>query len=168
MPAKNTTLRNGPRDTVLTKKFYDKVIKKLGINIDIKTFNNVIVKSNEQIQKVVADEEGGFKIPENMGYLVVTKYKSKKQPIDWVNTKKLKKTVYLPNLHSFGYIHHIKWFRMGLTINFGTYDVYKFEPCREIKRRVSKNVKEYKTYHSWVTADFWTSSKTLKRIINKK
>lgn len=167
MPAKDTTLKNGPRDTVLSKEFYNKVVKKLGIDIDYKTFNKVIITSNEKIQEIVADEEGGFKIPENMGYLVVTKYKSKKQPIDWVNSKKFKKPIYLPNLHSFGFIHHIKWFRMGLTINFGTYDVYKFEPCREIKRRVSKNVKAYKVYHTWETSDFWTSSKTLKRILNK-
>ena len=168
MPALNTTLTSGPRDHVLSKSFYDKVCKKHNLKMEIKEFNNIIITSNEKIQEVIADDEGGFKFPEQMGYMVVTKYKSKKLPIDWVNSKKLKKKVCLPNLHSFGFIHHIKWFRMGLTVNFGTYDVYKFEPCRDIKRRVAANVKKYKVYHSWTTADFWTYSKTLKRILNKK
>lgn len=168
MPAKNSTLKNGPRDTIVNKEFYQRVIKKHKLDIDYKTFVEIINKSNEEIQTIISEDEGGFKVPEHMGYWVVTKYKSKKQPIDWVNSKKLKKAIYLPNLHSFGFIHHIKWFRMGLTINFGSFDAYKFEPCREIKRRVAKNVKQYKVYHTWTTSDFWTSSKTLKRILNKK
>lgn len=165
MPAKNTTLFNGARDNILGKEFCDKVRKKLSIDVDDDTIKKIIINSNLKIHEIVADEEGGFKIPENMGYMVVTKYKSKKIPIDWVNTKKLQKRVYLTNLHSFGYIHNIKWYRLGLTVNFASFDVYKFEPCREIKRRLAKNVKAYKVYHSWSNSDFFSNSKTLRRLI---
>lgn len=168
MPAKNTTLKNGQRDSVVTKEFFKMFCEKYKLTMTIQEFNKIIACSNSKIQEIIADEEGGFKVPENMGYLVVTKYKSKKFPIDWINTKKLGKTIYLANLHSFGFIHHIKWFRMGLTVNFGTYDAYKFEACREIKRRVSKNIKQYKVYHDWATSDFFTSTRALKRILNKK
>jgi hypothetical protein len=166
MPAKNSTLFNGPRDNILDKKFYNKVREKLKIDLPDDKIKAIIVASNLKIHEIIADEEGGFKIPENMGYMVVTKYKSKKRPIDWVNSKKLKKQVCLTNLHSFGYVHHIKWFRLGLTANFASYDVYKFEPCRDIKRRVAKNVKSYKVFHSWTNSDFFSNSKTLRRLIN--
>lgn len=164
MPAKGSTLDSGPRDMVIDEEFYKKVKDKYNLDIDYKTFKNIILTSNNAIKEIIANDEGGFKLPENLGYIVVTKYKSKKRPIDWVATKKLKKVVYLPNLHSFGYIHHIKWFRIGLTVNFGTADVYKFESCRDLSRSVAKNVKEYKVYHTWSNSDFWSSSKTLKRI----
>ena len=166
MPAKGTTYRTGQRDLIIDKEFYKEFIRETNLDIDYNTFREIILASNKEIANLSINEEEGFKLPENLGYTVVTKYKSKKHPIDWVNSKRLKKKVILPNLHSFGYIHHIKWFKKGLT-NFAFADVYRLEPVRLIKREVAKNVKSGKIYHTWSASDFWSRTKTLRKLYTK-
>jgi hypothetical protein len=63
-------------------------------------------------------------------------------------------------------LQNLKKYKGVLRANFASYDVYKFEPCRDIKRRVAKNVKNYKVFHSWTNSDFFSNSKTLRRLIN--
>src|SRR5688572_19566701 len=142
MPSKNTTLENGPRFNPLNKELYNKFVETSGINIDFKTFVNIVRTTNDIIRKSVAEEEAGVKLPENLGIIVVTKYKSAKIPLDWVNTLKFGTKVPLLNLHSFGYIHHIKWVKVG--VRCANEFIYKLQPYRILKRAVAKNVKEGK------------------------
>jgi hypothetical protein len=158
MPAKNSTLKTGKRFNPITKKFYKDFVFETGIEISYETFKSIILTTNELLREYAADEEAGIELYEGLGHLVVTKYKSKKQSIDWVNTKKLGKKVPLLNLHSFGYIHHIKWFKIG--VKFKNSYIYKFQPYRLLTRKVASNVLKGKKYFKWENSDFWSSTKT--------
>ena len=133
------------------------------IKIDYKTFRSVIIDSNELIREMVADSDDAFKLPEGLGYLTITKYKSTKRAVDWVNSKRLRKTIFIANAHSLGYVHHIKWFK-NYIVDFRNAAVYKFEPYRLLARHVAKNIKQGKTYHQWISSDFWTKNKQKKLI----
>lgn len=156
MPAKGKGLNSGPRDLIIDRKFYKQFIEENKIDIDYNTFRDTIIESNKLIADIIVNDDTGFKLPEQLGYLVVTKYTSKKRPIDWVNSKKLKKTIYLTNLHSFGYVHHIKWFKKNIA-NLKLKESFRIEPCREFKRNVAASVKSGKQYHIWQKSDFYNN-----------
>lgn len=156
MPAKGKGLNSGPRDLIIDRKFYKQFIEETKIDIDYDTFRSTVIESNKLIADIVVNDDTGFKLPEQLGYLVVTKYTSKKKPIDWINSKKLKKTIYLTNLHSFGYVYHIKWFKKNVA-NLKLKESFRIEPCREFKRNVAASVKSGKQYHIWQKSDFYNN-----------
>ena len=166
MPAKGTKYKSGKRDLIYDGKFYNELRKITGIELTDKEIRHVIITSNEEIAKTVAEHDEGFKLPESLGYIAVTKYKSKKRAIDWVNSKKLKRKIYLTNLHSFGYIHHIKWYKKGSS-NVALIDAYILEPCRLLKRDVASKVKAHKIYHTWSNSDFWNQNKIIRKLYNR-
>jgi ribosome biogenesis protein Nip4 len=125
-----------------------------------------VLESNKKICETVVEDENGFKLPENLGYLCVIKYKTKKKAINWADTKKYGKTIYFLNLHSFGFRYHIKWFKTGIS-RFSFNEVYKFAPLRTMRTHVSKNAKANKEYHEWNLKDFWDFNK-LEKLVHKK
>ncbi len=165
MPSLGTSYLTGKRDLILDKKFYQDLRESTGLEIDDKTIRKIILSSNQEITDTIVNYEEGFKLPENLGYIVITKYKSSKKPIDWINTVKLKRKILLTNLHSFGYVHHIKWFKNGLT-TFAFREIYKFVPVRLFKRAVSKQIKSGKLYDTWSTSDFWNRTGILRKLYN--
>lgn len=165
MPTKGTHYLSGKRNLILNKEFYNEVRETISPDLTDKEIREIVLTSNDEIRNAVANTEDGFKMPEQLGYIVITKYKSKKQPIDWVNSKKLKMRVPLLNLHSYNTICHIKWFKIG-NHSFGIKEVYKLEPSRKLKRQVAKNIKEGKMYHTWTRSDFWNTNKIFKKLIN--
>lgn len=166
MPSKGTKYLSGKRDLVFDKNFYNSFIKETNIDIDYKTFKNIIIESNKEIANIIINEDTGFKLPYDLGYFVVTKYKSKKKPLDWKNTLKLNKKIPLLNIHSFGFIYHIKWFKRGSMKTIKFKNCFKAEFCRDVKRSVSKNIKNGIVYHEWSNNDFW-SPRLIKKIFNK-
>ena len=167
MPAKNSKLKFGKRYNPLSPELHKRFVKETGSKLDYKTFVKIIKTTNEKIRIAAAEEEAGVELPERMGLLLVTKYKSKKRPIDWVATNKLGTGVKVPflNLHSFGYTCHVKWVKLGM-VSFKHNDIYKFEPYRILKRHVAKNFKGGKTYFKWENSDFLSTTK-LERFYNK-
>lgn len=163
MPAKGTSYH---RNNIISKELYKKFLDEFKMEIDYETFVDIILESNSIIFDIIANEPTGFKIPENMGYWVVTKYKTKKKPIDWKNSRRLKKQVYLTNLHSFGYVYHIKWCKFAIA-RFKFNEIYKFSSCRFLARKVAQNGKNGFTYFNWKNSDFWNTFK-LDRTYYKK
>jgi hypothetical protein len=161
MPAPGSKLVHGKRYNPLNRELYKKFIKETCINIDFKTFVNIIRHTNEVMRKAVVEEEAGIKLPQSLGTIIVTKYKSNRVPWDWKATMEHNMKVPLLNLHSFGYIHHIKWFKMGVKCanNF----IYKFQPYRMLKRDVAKSIKEGKKYFKWENSDLWSTTKMDRR-----
>lgn len=151
----------GDRKNPLDKELYERFIKETSINIDYKTFCSIIRKTNEIFKESIIEEEAGVQLPESMGTILITKYKSKKVPVDWVNSINLKKSIPLLNLHSFGYVHHIKWYKIGCT--FANNYIYMFRPYRDLKRAVAKSIKEGKNYFQWENSDMWSSTKMQRR-----
>ena len=156
MPSKGSHYITGTRDNIISKEFYNKFIEDTNSKVDYETFKAIIIDSNKKIADFVVSDDTGFKLPEQLGYLVITKYKSKRKPIDWVNSKKLRKTIYLTNLHSFGFVHHIKWFKKRIA-NLKLKESFRIEPCREFQRAVAASVKSGKQYHIWQASDFYNN-----------
>lgn len=161
MPSKNCGLKYGDRFNPLNKELYNKFIEETAINIDFKTFLTIVRKTNEIIKESIIEEEAGVKLPENLGHIIVTKYKSKRIAWDWYNTLKYNTKVPHLNLHSFGFIHHIKWFIIG--VKCANVKIYKLEPYRILKRGVAKSIKEGKKYFQWENSDLWSSTKMERR-----
>jgi hypothetical protein len=162
MPAKGAKYRSGKRDTIISKQLYKQFIQENpSLEVDYNTFRTIIMDSNEVIHDFVANSEDGFKLPAGLGYVVVTRYKSKKKAVDWLNTKRLGKKVYHTNAHSLGYTSHIKWYKRYI-VDFNNAQIYRLEPYRTLTRLIAKNTKEGKKYHQWQASDFWTANKTKK------
>lgn len=153
----------GSRVNPLNQKLYKQYIQETGSDIDYKTFVKIISTTNEIIRESVIEEEAGVKLPLSLGNIVVTKYKSKKSFPDWKLTKEYKKKIFHVNLHSLGFIHHIKWFKIGS--DFSNKNIYKFQPYRILKRGVAKQIKEGKQYFKWEYSDFWSSTKLERNLL---
>src|SRR5688572_13236212 len=166
MPAKGTNYELPNRKQVLSRDLWKEFIKETSIEISFKDFSDIIKDSNKKIAETITEDENGFKLPENLGYLCIIKYKTKHKAINWADTKKYGKTIYYLNLHSFGYRYHIKWFKTGIA-RFAFNDVYKFAPLRDMRTDVSKKIRAGKDYHEWTLKDFWDFNK-LERLLNKK
>lgn len=165
MPAKGSSYNLPNRDHILSPELWKAYKEKYNSNISYKDFTTIVKESNKKIAEFVAEDENGFKLPENLGYLCVIKYKTKKKAINWADTKKYGKTIYYLNLHSFGYRYHIKWFKTGIS-RFVFNEVYKFAPLRDTRDKVSKSIKAGKDYVEWTLKDFWDNNK-LEKILHK-
>jgi hypothetical protein len=166
MPAKGSKYNLPNREQVLSKETWKAFKEKYNTEIPYSQFTNIIKISNKKIFEAIVEDENGFKLPENLGYLCVIKYKTKKKAINWGDTKKYGKRIYYLNLHSFGYRCHIKWFKTGIS-RFAFNEIYKFAPLRDMKASVSKAFKGGKPYNEWNLKDFWNTNK-LEKIVNKK
>lgn len=167
MPAKGSTYALPDRHQALNNEMFKQFKEENpDISISFKEFSDIIKTSNKKIYDAIIEDEEGFKLPENLGYLCVTKYKTRKKAINWADTKKYGKKIYHLNLHSFGYSYHIKWFKTGIC-RFLFNEVFKFAPHRHMRRDVAAKVKEGKIYHNWQVKDFWDFNR-LEKLLNKK
>lgn len=112
---------------------------------------DIIFNSNKLIAEAILENPFGFKLPNGLGYIAIDKYKPKpnksgktKKAIDWVNTNKFKKLIYLTNLHSFGWIYRIRLYKSPHAPNL---DCYTFKAQRLLKRALAVKIKEGKQYH---------------------
>lgn len=166
MPAKGCGYAFPNRDHVLCTKLWKAYKVKFESDISYQDFSNIIKEGNKKIFEAIVEDESGFKLPENLGYLCVIKYKTKKKAINWIDTKKYGKKIYYLNLHSFGYRYHIKWFKTGIS-RFAFNEVYKFAPLRIMRTEVSRQVKKSRNYNEWNLKDFWDFNK-LEKLVHKK
>lgn len=117
-------------------------------NVTSQQYVDIIKRSNNLIAEAILNNPYGFKLPNQLGYLAVDKFKPKKgsriKPVDWITTNKLGKLTYLTNLHSFGYIHHIKLYKNPNKKNL---DCYVFKAQREVNRELAQKIKGGKNYH---------------------
>lgn len=166
MPAKGSKYLLPNRDQVVDMDLWKRFKEKYESDISYKDFMTIIKASNKTIYDAVLEDERGFKFPHGLGYIAVTKYRTKTKSIDWAATQKYNKKIYHLNLHSFGWCFHIKWFRTGIC-NFEFHKLYRMVPHRFLKRALSKNVREGKDYQEWQIKDYWDFNK-LEKIYNKK
>lgn len=166
MPEKGCTLVHGERFNPITKKLHTAFIKETGIEISFGLFKNIIETNNDLIGKAISTEPEGVQLP-LIGYICVSKYKQRREKpaIDYINTRKQGRPIPLLNLHTFGYIHYIKWFKVGSRVP--NLYIWKFQPLRKVKRGLAKEIKSGKQFFEWNTSDLWHSSK-LERMFNKK
>lgn len=160
MPAKG--YKGTRRNNIISPKYHKKFCKEIGIEISYETHRQIIIDSNKLIVDILVEGEDGFRLPKGLGVMVVSKYKSKsdKKPIDWKNSNKFKKRIYLNNLHSYGYQVKIKWFRIDTT-QLAHAAIYKFKAARTFARAVAAKTKETNAsnYFIWKYEDYKQTSK---------
>jgi hypothetical protein len=113
-------------------------------NITAKQYVEILKESNKLIGQAILENPHGFKLPNNIGYIAIDKYKIRnKIPIDWVTSRKLGKKTYLTNLHSFGFIYRIRFYKNP---NKAHLCYYVFKAQRLLKRSLAQKIfggKEY-------------------------
>lgn len=112
--------------------------------ITAKQYVEILKESNRLIAVAILENPQGFKLPNNIGYIAIDKYKVReKKPIDWTTTHKLKKLTFLTNLHSFGYIYRIRLYKNPSKTNL---DLYVFKAQRLLKRSLAQKIFAGKEY----------------------
>lgn len=169
MPAKNSPGKFGKKFRLLNASFHRKFMKDTGIQIPYALFAKIIQTNTQNIADSVVNETEGVQLPENFGQIVVTKYKphkmSRRKRADHLNSKKFKKFVPMLNLHTFGYIFYIRWFKIGARIqNIKYFHLYRARP---LKRAVSKSIMAGTQFFQWSPSDLWSLTK-MERKFNKK
>lgn len=155
-------IKVGHRDHVLGREFYKRFkLAHPEINITWNQLVEIIRESNEEIANIVVNEQAGFKLPENHGYLVVSSYKSTKKSIDLANSKKFKKKIYYLNLHTFGSRIAIRWYHNSYLTSYYP-KVYKFMSCRTFARKAAASAKAGFNYLNWSRKDFIKFDKIFK------
>ena len=132
------------RINYIKKEEYNSFIKKYpSSGVSYEEFITILKHSNEEIKNQILDNPLGFKLPHNLGYIAVDKFKPNKKfvAVDWINTRKLKKLVPLTNFHSFGHTYKIKLYKNP---KIKPLFAYHMEAHRLIKRALAKCIKENK------------------------
>ena len=162
MAAKGSKFKIGNRTSTMNKELYHRYVEDTKSTIDFDTFKKIINTCNDEVINCILDDISGFKLPYNLGYIVVTKFKGRYTKPDYKNTLIYNKTIPLLNLHSFGFIYRIAWFKStnakGMYSNSRLFP-YKLNFNRIFKRALAKKIKAGKSYDSWKPSDFWSVNK---------
>lgn len=147
MGSKPNKIQN--RVNYLNREGYLQFIKKYPkSDIIYEQYIKILKYSNTEIRDCILNYELGFKLPYNLGYVAVDKFKPSKKyiAVDWVNTKRLKKMIPLTNFHTFGYTYNIKIFKNPRSKPL---EGYLLKAHRKINRMIADKIKnENKDYLS--------------------
>lgn len=126
----------------INRIYYNKFVEKNpSTTITYEQYISVLKQSTILIRDFILGNELGFKLPFNLGYIAVDKYKCSKNyvAVDWVNTRKLGRIIPLTNFHSLGYGFKVKLFKNS---RIKPFQGYAMNAHRVIKRMLAKNIKE--------------------------
>lgn len=145
MPAKGTSLRTGERHVIFNPKFVRRILrnpkyKGKYTHADLK---KIFDTANLHIKQSVFEDPSGFRLPNNLGVLVVNKYKPKadKVIINRSQSKLYKKDIPYLNLHSFGNMFNIKYCKVTNSNYRNLLKCFKFIPERSFNRELAKIIK---------------------------
>lgn len=118
-------------------------------------FITVLKESTNVIKNQILDNPLGFKLPHNLGYIAVDKFKPNKKfvAVDWVNTRKLKKLVPLTNFHTFGHTYKIKLYKNSKVKPLFAYNM---DAHRLLKRQLAKCIKENKRQYINIDRSYYS------------
>lgn len=127
------------------KTYNDFIEKYPKSDVTYEQYIRVTKESTSVIRDFILDNELGFKLPHNLGYIAVDKFKPSKDSlyIDWKNTRLLGKIIPFTNFHSLGYVFKIKLYKNS---KIQPLKAYEMNTHRILKRMLAKKVKEGKQY----------------------
>ena len=96
-------------NSIASRPMYRKFKKKLPKGLDYKQYSSIIHEYHKIIADVVLNDPKGFNFSRLEGKISVVRNKPKRQPIDWVATKRSGKLTRYSNDHSFGYVYKHVW-----------------------------------------------------------
>lgn len=107
--------------------------------ITYEIFINTLKESTSAIKEHILTNPLGFKLPFNIGYIAVDKFKAKAHyvAVDWVNTRRLGRRIPLINLHSFGYMYKVKFYP---NMSIKPLKNYEMEAHRKLNRSLGQNI----------------------------
>lgn len=140
---------------------------KSGLDISYEEYKKIISESNLEISNIILENELGFKLPLNIGYIAVTKFKQKDNYIvtDWANTRKFNKVIPQLNFHSMGHMYKIKLFKNNKLVPFR---VYFMQAHRSLKRRLAAIIKKGKSNYLNLDNSYFTSKFNINKIFKNK
>jgi hypothetical protein len=129
--------------TVLNSNIFKEFLKKhpkYKGQVDLKSFRKVITKYNENLKNAVIDNRDGIELPQNLGYLVVTKCERPKKGtnINYAATIKSGKYVNHRNWDSDNYLAKICYSNYSLKYRFSDRELWAFTPDKKFRQNVSK------------------------------
>lgn len=149
MPIRGT-LKTGPRYNFLNLKFYKQFLKDTGSTLSYKQFVEIIDRSNRKIKDKILNNTEGFKMPEVLGYMAISRYKPKPgtRKIDFGRSQQLGHTVYHTNFHSYGYDARVQWYTYQIA-QCKNVEIYKFLPDKEFQSLKSDKLLQGKIYNEF-------------------
>lgn len=120
--------------------------------LSFEEFKEVIYTYNALLVAHMLETGDKIKLPYGLGEIVINKYKPKRYkvgldgvervnlPIDWVETKKAGKYIYLLNAHTEGYRFHWQWHWWKTRIRFAF--IWKLEMSRVNSRLLKTYLKK--------------------------
>lgn len=128
------------------------------VKITYKQFCSIIYKWNELFMNNLLDTGDRVKLPYGLGPLCVTKYRQTKYKknkegiekislaINWVETKKLGKRVYITNFHTEGYKFYWAW--VHREARFKCSFAWRFKAARVHSRKLASYLKDSTNKHT--------------------
>lgn len=153
MPSKGSSLKTGKRFRIVTASFWRRFKRETGIEIPYITFSTIINETNSLTAQRIIENTSGFKLPEGLGYLAVTRYKDNKRKIDFKKSKELGFKIYFTNFHSYGYSNRICWFANQIA-RCKFHQIYKFIPERKVNRDLGQKTLSGKIYNEYLYDHF--------------
>jgi hypothetical protein len=132
------------REGFVNRKHYFLFIEKYPeSNISYEEYISVLKESSACIQNFILNNELGFKLPLNLGYIAVDKFKPSRtyKAIDWPATLRLGRHIPLTNFHSFGHAFKIKLFKNPKSKPL---EAYVMKAHRLLNRALGKKIKSGK------------------------
>lgn len=144
------------RINFVNHKTYKNFVKKYPqTTIRYEDFITILKTSNSFIRDSILNNPLGFKLPYELGYIAINKFKPGKKhvAIDWVNTLKYKKKIPLLNLHSFGYSYKINLYKHSTVAPI---KVYNFSAHRILKRMLAARIKSGAEHYIEIDSTYYT------------
>jgi len=137
-------------NTELFKRFKQ---KHSNVKISYKDFYRITSEANLKIQDCIINDPSGFKIPLNIGYLAIQKFKPTHRLINHIQRRITGRTIFNLNLHTFEWMYTLKWFKTTESRLTSNLHCYQFKASRAIKARLGKLLKteggaKYVTYET--------------------
>lgn len=126
----------------------------------------ILKESTRSIRDFILNNELGFKLPFNLGYIAVDKYKPGKStvPVDWVNSRRLKRLIPLTNFHSLGYMFKIKLYKNPKIKPLYAFDM---QAHRIIKRMLAANIKQEKGNYISIDRSYFSRRFNIDKYLSK-
>ncbi len=108
-----------------------------------KLFSSVCQGFLRKLSNEIMYNDYMFKIPERLGYLHIgakPKRAANRKPINWQETRRLGRTIYLLNNHSNGKIYSWAWSNYDRYTHGELVRMYHFTPARNVTRSLAKHI----------------------------
>lgn len=127
---------------------------------------SVLKESTVAVRDFVLTNELGFKLPFNLGYIAVDKFKPSKNmvAVDWVNSRKLKRLIPLTNFHTMGFMYKIKLYKNP---RVKPLQAYEMQAHRILKRMLAANIKQRKENYISIDRTYFSKRFNIDTYLNK-